>query len=197
MSNVNPFNPGYYNETELREFGFKSIGKNTLVAKNCTIIGLEHISIGSHTRIDGNTTIVAGEAGLNIGHYVHIAGGCHMAGRCGIDMHDFTGLSQGGRIYSTTDDFSGGYFTGPTLPSELTNVKEGRVVFERHVVVGSGSIVLPGVTIGEGTTVGALSVIRKSTKAWKVYVGNPAKILINRDVVDPSGELKKRLLAET
>jgi len=56
------FDPGYYNERDLREAGFKSIKKNVSIAKNCTIIGLSNISIGNNVRIDGYCSIIA--AGL-------------------------------------------------------------------------------------------------------------------------------------
>lgn len=48
------------------------------------------------------------------------------------------------------------------------------------------SIVLPGVSLAEGTSVGALSVVRKNTEPWSVYLGNPAKKIKNRkkDLLD-------------
>ena len=40
---MNPFNPGYYNEDDLKDAGFKAIGRNVQIAKNNTIIGIENI----------------------------------------------------------------------------------------------------------------------------------------------------------
>ena len=77
---TNPFQPGYYDEKELAAFGFKSVGSNVRVARNCTIVGLENISIGSNVRIDGYTAIVAAGTGwVSLGSYIHI--GCHLSGR--------------------------------------------------------------------------------------------------------------------
>ena len=45
----------------------------------------------------------------------------------------------------------------------------------RHVIIGSGSVVFPGVKIAEGCSVGALSLVNKSTEPWGIYVGNPAR----------------------
>ncbi|MCT7486371.1 hypothetical protein N5T98_04935 [Aliarcobacter cryaerophilus] len=39
---------------------------------------------------------------------------------------------------------------------------------------------MPGVTLKEGTSVGAMSLVRKSTEEWSIYLGNPAKKIINR-----------------
>ena len=190
----NAFDLGYYNEGELKAFGFKTLGTNIQIAKNCTIVNLGAISIASNVRIDSYTTIIAGKAGIAIGNYVHIGVGCYLAGSHGIVLEDFSGLSQGVKVYSQTDDYVGGVFTNPTVPSEYVKVKTGLVRLEKHVIVGSGSVILPGCTLAQGCSVGALSVIRKSTQAWKVYVGNPAKAILTRNAVDPDGTIEKKLL---
>ena len=50
----------------------------------------------------------------------------------------------------------------------------------KHSIVGAGSIILPGVDLAEGTSVGAMSIVRKSTEEWGVYLGNPAKKIKSR-----------------
>jgi len=176
----NPFDPGYYTEIELLEFGFKSVGNNVRVAKNCTIIGLENIEIGDNVRIDGYSTLIASGGYLKFGSYIHIGGYSLLSGGAGIIMEDFSGLSQGVRIYSKSDDYSGVALTNPTVPPQYLKVVSGLVTLKRHVIVGSGSIILPNVTIGEGSSVGALSVITKSLESWGVFVGTPAKRLKGR-----------------
>ena len=84
------------------------------------------------------------------------------------------------RIYSASDDYSGQVLTNPTVPKKYLNVTEKAVNIGRHVIIGSGSIVLPGVSIGEGSSVGALSVVTKSLDTWGVYVGSPVKRLKDR-----------------
>ena len=49
-----------------------------------------------------------------------------------------------------------------------------------HVIVGSGSVILPGVTLEEGVAVGALSVIRRNCAAFGIYSGNPARRVAER-----------------
>ena len=178
---MNPFNPGYYNEHELKEAGFKALGHNVQIAKNCTIIGVENIEIGSNVRIDGYCTIVAtGNGWLKLGSHIHIGSYCLLSAGDGIRMDNFSGLSQGVRIYSKTDDYSGNHLTNPTVPPKYTGVTGGTVVLEKHVIIGSGTVILPNICIGEGTSVGALSLVTKSLKSWKVFFGNPAKPLKNR-----------------
>ena len=54
------------------------------------------------------------------------------------------------------------------------------VVLEKHVIVGAGSVILPNVTLKEGSSVGAMSLITKNTKEWTIYAGIPAKELKER-----------------
>lgn len=179
MSN-NPFDFGYYNNSELTKFGFKHVGQNVLIAKNATIIGLENITLGDNIRIDGNTVIAAYSGFLTLGSYIHIGGGCHLSCAGGITMADFSGLSQGVKIYSGSDDYSGQALTNPTVPRKYLNVKLAPVTLGRHVIIGSGSVILPGVDIGEGSSVGALSLVTKSLAAWGVYFGAPVKRISDR-----------------
>lgn len=44
---------------------------------------------------------------------------------------------------------------------------------KKYSIVGAGSIIMPGVTLAEGTSVGAL--VLKSTEPWGIYIGNPAR----------------------
>ena len=51
----------------------------------------------------------------------------------------------------------------------------GKVILKNNCKIGSHSTVLPGVTIGNGSSVGALSLVTKSLKDWGVYFGSPVK----------------------
>lgn len=178
---IERFDIGYYTDERLKDFGFKSLGKNVKIAKNCNIIGVENISIGSNVRIDAFSTIIApGNGFLTIGSYVHIGGYSALFAGCGIEMSDYSGLSQGVKIYSKSDDYSGEFMTNPTVPASLTGVVEGLVLIGRHVIVGSQSIVMPGIKMSEGTALGANSLLTKNTDEWSIYFGSPAKKIKNR-----------------
>jgi len=173
----NPFNQGYFESDELCKFGFKSVGDNVKIAKNTTIIGLNNISLSSNIRIDGNVVIAAYSGSLTLGNYIHIGDGCYLGCGGGITLGDFSGLSQGISIYSRTDDYTGKSLTNPTVPHKYLNIKLAPVILGKHVIVGSGSVILAGVTIGEGSSVGALSLVTKSLDEWGVYFGSPSKRL--------------------
>lgn len=188
------FDPGFCSEDELRQAGFKSIGANVQIDRGCTIIGMENISIGDNVRIDGFCTLVANGGWLDIGSYVHIAAHVHMIASGGINIGDFAGISQGVKIYSRSDDFSGGYLNGPMVPHEYTGTIDAVVTIGRHVVIGSNAVILPGTKIGEGTAVGAQALVIKDLDEWSVYAGCPAKRLKerSRDLLKHEESMRER-----
>ena len=176
-----PFATEYYNESELRTYGFKSVGNNVRIAKNCTINGLSNISIDDNVIIDTFCSIIVTVNGyLKIGSFVHIGAFCHLLATDGIILRDFSGLSQGVKIYSKTDDYSGNSLTNPTVPNTYKSVKKGRVTINEHVIIGAGSVILPNVDIGKGSSVGALSLVTTNLDDWTLYSGNPLKKIYKR-----------------
>ena len=67
-----------------------------------------------------------------------------------------------------------------TVPIKFKNEFKKKVVLEKHSIVGAGSIILPGVMLAEGTSVGTMSLVRTNTEPWSIYIGIPAKKIKNR-----------------
>jgi galactoside O-acetyltransferase len=170
----------FYTKEELKLIGFKSIGKNVLISNKCSIYNPQNISIGNNVRIDDFCVISAGEGGIKIGDYVHIAVFCSLIGNGKITFDDFSGLSSRVSIYSSTDDYSGDFLTNPTVSKEYTNVISGNVRLGKHVIVGAGSVILPNVNIDDYSSVGALSLVTKDVEKSKIVVGIPSKVIKNR-----------------
>ena len=177
----NPFDPGYYGSEELRGFGFASVGNDVRISRDCNIVGLENIEIGDHVRIDAYCSLVACSGYIRLGSYIHIGGFCHLGGRGGIEMGDFSGLSQRVSIHSASDDYSGQHMTNPTVPKHLTAAKVAPVRLSRHVIIGSGSVILPGVDLAEGAAVGALSLVSRSLPEWTIWCGSPTRQIGERN----------------
>ena len=172
----------FYSEKELKKFKFRSIGKNVLIKKNVSLYFIENISIGNNVRIDDNVIIVASskEKPVKIGNHVHIASNCYLAGSGGVEMMDFSGLSPGVLIFSGSDDYSGKKLTNPTVGKPYTGGKSGEVILSKHVIIGASSVILPNVIIEEGSSVGALSLVRKNISSWGVYFGIPVNKIKSR-----------------
>ena len=55
------------------------------------------------------------------------------------------------------------------------NVTRSSVTVRRHAILGANVIVLPGITIGEGASVGAGSLVNRDLEPWTVNAGSPAR----------------------
>lgn len=176
MSNLN------LTKLEIAELGLRTCGENAQIARPAILISPDRISIGSNVRIDAFCILSAGEQGIEIGDFVHLGAGVSIYGGGGrVVLHDFSGLSGKVSVYTASDDFHDGWLVGPTVPDEFRKLKHGDVVLSKFATVGCGSVLLPGISLGEGCAVGALSVIRKSVPPGQIVLGNPAVKVGMRD----------------
>lgn len=169
----------FYSENELRKLGIKSYGKNVFIGRNAILYNPEFLEIGHDVRID-DFCILSGK--ITLGSYIHISHFCGLYGGSeGIYMEDFTALSSKSTVYGTSDDYSGESMTNPMIPAEYRpGIIEKRVLIKKHAIVGASSVLLPGVIIDEGSSIGSMSLCLKSTEPWSINVGIPAKKIRNR-----------------
>ena len=72
--------------------------------------------------------------------------------------------------------------TNPMIPLEFKPMFiEKSVLLQRHCILGCSSVILPGVTLEEGSAIGSLSLCTKSVKAWSINGGVPAKKIRERE----------------
>jgi acetyltransferase-like isoleucine patch superfamily enzyme len=180
MTKATHHNAAFLSPEALVELGFAHLGEKVLIHATCVLVNCQRMSIGDGVRIDPFCVLSAGES-LEIGNYVHVASQCVLMGSAPIRLGDFAGLSHGVRLLSASDDFVGGALIGPTIPDEFRNVDARPVTLGRHVVIGAGSLVLPGSELGEGATVGSLSLVKGRVDPWTVSAGTPAKKVRDRD----------------
>jgi len=165
----------YYTEKELESYRFKSIGKNVKISDKASIYNFDQISIGDNSRID-DFCVISGLIG--IGRNVHITPMCLVAGgKEGIIFEDFTTIAYGVKIFTQSDDYLGEGMTNSTVPHQYKKEYKKEVIIKKHSIIGASSIIMPGVVLEEGTSIGAASLVRKSTEEWTIYIGNPAKKL--------------------
>lgn len=167
----------FYSEEELAGIGFKAVGKDVRISRKASIYGAANISIGDNVRID-DFCILSGH--ITLGSNIHISAYVALYGGKGITLQDYTGISPRSTIYSAMDDFSGDYLIGPIHPEEKTNVTGGEVVVESFAHIGANCIIFPNLTIREGSVIGAMSLVNRTTKEWTVYTGVPAHALKER-----------------
>ena len=158
---------------------FHRVGANVKIYARAVILGPENVTLGSNIIID-DFVFLGAHRKLILGNYVHVAAHASITGGGRVLVCDFCGISTGARLLSGTDDFTGGTLTGPTIPPQFRTPHRGAIILEPHVVIGSNAVVLPDVTIGEGSTVGAGSVVTHSLEPWGVYAGVPARRINTR-----------------
>lgn len=131
----------------------------------------EDVQIGADSRV-GSMTLI--HQGANIGQGVTIGSHCNI---CACRIGDRVSIQTACHITRGVvieDDV----FIGPgvvTLNDKLTGNDLTYPRICRGAKIGGGSVILPGVTIGENATVGAGSVVTKDVPAGATVVGNPAK----------------------
>lgn len=169
----------YLTERELWKAGVEA-GTNVRVHSTAILVDLHNIAFGSNCRVDPFCVISAAGGDIRIGNHVHVASHAILVGGAGIELEDFSGLSQGVRVYSVSDDYSGQSLTNPTIPQHLQRVTRAAVRIGRHAIVGSGSVILPGGHVAEGCAVGALSIVNRPLETWGIYAGCPVRRIRDR-----------------
>jgi acetyltransferase-like isoleucine patch superfamily enzyme len=167
----------FYSYSELKKFGFISLGENVCVSKFSSIYSPNLISIGNNVRID-DFCILSGN--IDIGSYIHISAYTAIYAKFGVKIEDFVTVSGRNLIYSQNDDYSGEYMTNPLIPEKYRKVKGGKIILKKFSIIGAGCIILPNITVGEGCAVGSMSLINRDLEDWKIYAGIPVRYLKER-----------------
>jgi galactoside O-acetyltransferase len=165
----------FLSRADVEELGFASVGDDVFVSRLASLHGVERIRLGSRVRIDDFCVLSAGAGGIEIGSFVHVAAYTSLIGRGRIRLADYANLSSRVSVYSSSDDYSGDAMTNPMVPSAFTNVQDADVEVGRHVIIGCGSVVLPGAVLEEGVAIGALSLVSGLCDAFSLYAGVPAR----------------------
>lgn len=169
----------FYTVNELRDLGLKAHGENVLISKKSSIYCPENISIGNNVRID-DFCIISGH--IELGNYIHIAAYTALyGGDEGIYIDDFSNLSSRVCVYSTSDDYSGNSMTNPMIPDEYKMIESKPVHIEKHVIIGSTSVILPGIVLREGSSFGSFSFINQDSEEWSINAGIPFQRIRSRN----------------
>lgn len=165
---------------QITAMGFGFVADGALLSDKASFHHCAGISVGRNSRIDDFCVLSAGAGGIVVCEHVHVAVYTSLIGAGRICLEDFSNISSRVSLYSSNDDYSGNRMTNPTVPPAYTGVTSADVRVGRHAIVGSGSVILPGVTVGEGAAIGALSLVRTDCDAFGIYVGTPARRIGDR-----------------
>lgn len=167
----------FLSRDELKKKAFKKIGNEVYISKRAVFYNVESIEIGNNVRID-DFCFLSGK--IKIGNYVHIAAYSALYGKFGIEIDDFVNISSKVSIYSTCDDYSGEFLAGPMVGGRYINDIGEKIVVKKHVIIGTGCVLLPGAILNQGVAVGAMSLVKQELYDFKIYAGIPAKYIKGR-----------------
>lgn len=159
----------------------RSHGTDVFISARAEIRRPQLVSVGSHVAIDSGVYITTEAV---IGDYTHLSPYITVIGgaKSKLIVEDFVTIAAGTRIIAGSDKFLGEGFTSITVPEKYRDeVEFSTIHIKRFAGIGTNVVIMPGVTIGEGSVIGACSLVTKDTEPWTIYTGIPAKAVKKRN----------------
>jgi galactoside O-acetyltransferase len=168
-----------WNEEIKKELG--SYGENVFIGHSVIFTNPKNVHLGNNVRIDPFSIITTAlRTGDNIQICTHtvLGGGSNHT----IVLGDWVFIGYGSKLFCASEDYSGDY--GPVNEYWGNNkIFRGDITFKNYSGIASDVMVMPGVTIPEGCTVGAKSFIytKNILQPWAVFLGQPVKFFKARN----------------
>jgi acetyltransferase-like isoleucine patch superfamily enzyme len=168
---VRKFKARSYGNGAFKRGDFASIGDGVVIEEGALVLEPAHISIGSNVYIghyavlrgyDRNEMVIGDDTWIGQFCYINSAGGVRIGSRVGI--------GPGVKIMSSRHGEE-----GREVPVLFCDLEFAEVVIEDDCDIGMGAIILPGVTVGRGSQVGAGAVVTKPVQPYAVVAGVPAR----------------------
>ena len=152
------------------------LGANVLIDVGVFLIGSKNISIKDYTWIDTNVRLEAMLGRIEIGSRVHVAANVIIGARESVIIGDFAAIAAGAKIYANSEvPLPGLHMSGPMVPEQHKSFRSRKIELGKDSVVGANAVLLPGASLGEGSIIGALSLLNKPVPDWEIWTGSPAK----------------------
>lgn len=184
------------------------LGKNVKIDIGVCIQNPQCVSVGDNTWIDKYVILLAGkptvgkrkifrksnnkfkgkEGELIIGKNVHIAPYVLISGMGGTFIGNNLTIASGSKVYSFSHhyrnllDLSDNYdykFSSMSPENEQFLIS-APIVAENNSAIGLNSVILPGVTIGKNSWIGANSTVKQSIPPDVIAFGSPARVIRNK-----------------
>ena len=189
----------YFSVKELKEKGFKKIGRNVQISKNVNFYNFKG-SIGSNCRIDDNCIFIGK---ISIGNHVHIAAfNLLSASRHNnkITVSSFTGIGPRCYISCSTEDYLADDISNPTINKKLRkNIIFSDIAIGENVLVGAGCTIIPRnkkkINIGNNVSIATNTIIfntiRNNSVVYNPHLFENNSLKIKKNI--NSKKIKKKL----
>lgn len=136
---------------------FYFFGDNSEFRAGAYAVETDKISIGKNVTIRPGTMLFASP----------------LSNELQIIIEDYVLIGSGVHFYTANHNFES--LNTPVYFQGEGEIK--RILLKKGCWIGAGSIILPGVTVGVNSVIGAGSIVTKSVPDYSVAVGNPAKVI--------------------
>lgn len=157
------------------------VGAGSYVSPRATLREHNRIVIGGRTLVGRHVELIPQHGSIQIGNDCSVNNFVIMYGAGGITIHDECRIATGVVIVAFNHNF-----TDAQQPIHSQPVSAQGVLVESDVWIGARAILLDGVTVGQGSVIGAGSVVTRDVPEYCVVAGNPARFLRRRG--SPSGD---------
>lgn len=183
----------------------KRLGRGVVFGEGVYIVNPNWVTIGDQCWIDNDVILLAGPPELgqrkfHVKENAHYAGqlgelkigrGCHIApfsliqAHGGVEIGDYTGVASGSKVYSLSNHYRNleiddGIVYKFSLATNDQYLIVGAVRIADNAALGLNSVVLPGVTIGRNSWVGASSLVVDDVPPDSIASGIPARVTKHR-----------------
>lgn len=148
---------------DIRNRQFIQIGKNFTTGIFCRV--------EAYPQSDLTKTVIIGDD-VEINDFVHIAGGEKVIIGNNVLIASKVFISD-----INHGSYKGNIHDNPLIPPRERNLSTNPVSIYDNVWIGEGVCIMPGVTIGKGSIIGALSVVTKDIPEYSIAVGSPCSVI--------------------
>jgi len=175
--------------------------KNVFLGKNCVVKGLPAIQVskGACIKVGNNVTLNSRNYGYHANMHssvklmadrpdarIEIGANTRINGAC---IHAYKKIKIGENCLIAANvqifDSNGHEASFDNVGERINTRDEGKeIIIENNVWIGINAIILPGVTIGNGSIIGANTVVSADVPARVVFAGNPGRVIkkyVNND----------------
>lgn len=169
--------PGLLGQKLRNNYWKQKLGKckSLYLSTGCIITGSKNISVGSEVRIMQGGMIYAHEGGcISLGNHVSL------------NSNVMIGAAENGEIIVGNDVLIGPNvvmrasnhkFTSKDVPINQQGHTGGKIIIEDDVWIGSNVVILPNVTVGKGSVIGAGAIVNRNIPPNSLAGGVPAKVI--------------------
>jgi len=162
--------------------GFKKLGKSSIIKRPSKIWNKRYIEIGNHSFIAENSFFAISKTANKIPK-IKIGDNCCIGANFFVACIDE--IIIGNNVLMSDRVFISDHihdYSDIKIPIIKQNLKpKGKVLIKDGSFIGINAVLMPGVTIGKNSVVGASSVVTKDVPDYCVAIGNPAKVIKNYD----------------